>query len=212
MRFNTIDKTEEDLDKELLEKYRTTDDIEYLRRNVLHLRRCVTTNHKFQQRLLKLGQEVFDFEETRWIDCDTVLSKLEDYFFPPEKEVVDTPDYTNPFQDGLFDLQNPDDEDGEVFTKFDSGKAPLYLLAQFKEELGDVAHVLMSGAEKYGMDNWKKCDDSSRYYSAGLRHYFQYIDGEMLDEESGKPHAVHVIVNLLFSLYLDNKLKKESKE
>ena len=89
------------------------------------------------------------------------------------------------------------------FVKHDTGKAPLSLLAQFGYELSQVAHILDYGAKKYDKDNWKKCDDVSRYYDAALRHMLAYAGGEYSDPESDYPHAAHVITNMLFAMYLD---------
>ena len=56
----------------------------------------------------------------------------------------------------------------------------------------------MAGAEKYDRNNWKKLwgDQTVEVVMASLlRHAFAIQKGEMLDEESGLPHAAHIRCN-----------------
>lgn len=107
---------------------------------------------------------------------------------------------STPFRVGQ---SGPNEDVKKPFTKHDGAKPPLALLATFEKELGEVAHILSHGAEKYGMDNWKQCDDPSRYHSAAMRHMLSYANGEKVDKDSGKNHAAHAICSLLFSMYLE---------
>lgn len=95
----------------------------------------------------------------------------------------------------------------ETFTKADNGKLQWSLMPF--EQLEDVVRVLMKGAETYSKDNWKKCDDTTRYVDALERHVVSYIKGEKVDVKEkggdGLPHLAHAICNCLFLMYFDNK-------
>lgn len=91
------------------------------------------------------------------------------------------------------------------FTKFDKGKPkvslvdPLYLLG--------VAEVMTQGASVYGEDNWKLCEEPTRYLDALLRHTIKYWSGEKIDRDSGKSHLYHIGFNAMALDYFDSKLK-----
>ena len=72
-------------------------------------------------------------------------------------------------------------------------KAPLHLLPTYS--MRQTAHVLSLGAEKYGVYNWRESGGvkATTYSSAIMRHLFQYMDGEDIDEESGKSHLAHIM-------------------
>lgn len=90
------------------------------------------------------------------------------------------------------------------FKKNDKGKLQWSLMPF--EQLEDVVRVLMKGAEKYGKDNWKNCDDISRYEDALMRHVVSYNKGERNDPEDNLPHLAHAICNCLFLQYFDSKI------
>ena len=95
-----------------------------------------------------------------------------------------------------------------TFRKSDHGKPPLHYLAQFRGPLGDAAHLLHHGAQKYGDNkNWQRCPDVTRYHDALMRHAMAAADGEWLDKDSGLPHLAAVVVNALFIMGI-----KESSE
>lgn len=98
----------------------------------------------------------------------------------------------------------------EGFVKADSGKLQWSLLPF--EELKDVVRVLMLGAKKYTPDNWKKCDDVTRYKDALMRHVISYVSGDETDEESQLSHLAHAVCNCLFLMYFDNTKKIDIKE
>ena len=114
-------------------------------------------------------------------------------------------------------VQNPLELTGKLYTevassdfvKADSGKLQWSLLPF--EELKDVVKVLMLGAKKYSPDNWKKCNDVTRYKDALMRHVVSYISGDREDEESGLSHLAHAICNCLFLMWFDNTKEKEEK-
>jgi hypothetical protein len=93
------------------------------------------------------------------------------------------------------------------FVKADSGKLQWSLLPF--EELEDVVKVLMLGAKKYTPDNWKKCDDVTRYKDALMRHVISYVSGDTTDNESGLSHLAHAVCNCLFLMYFDSREKEK---
>lgn len=82
--------------------------------------------------------------------------------------------------------------------KFDSEKpavdlvCPSYILG--------TADVLTFGAKKYGRKNYLEGKGDAEYvarlYSAIQRHLLAFQMGELLDEESGKPHLFHASAGL----------------
>ena len=68
-----------------------------------------------------------------------------------------------------------------------------------------MGKVLTAGSQKYSDDNWKNCDDYTRYVGAAMRHMEAYRSGEYYDEETGLPHLAHMLTNIAFLLELDKK-------
>ena len=96
--------------------------------------------------------------------------------------------------------------------KLDGGKLN-YALVPWKA-MDEVVKVLMFGAAKYSVDNWKKVEDAKRrYLSAAYRHLNAVSEGEWLDSESGLPHAAHAVCCLIFILWFGEDVKDcEKKE
>lgn len=90
-----------------------------------------------------------------------------------------------------------------------SGHKPMYSLIEpaFKK---DMAEVLTIGAQKYALENWKKCPDKRLYVDALLRHTEAYLAGEYLDQETGKPHLAHAACNLMFLHWMEEDEKQSS--
>jgi hypothetical protein len=91
--------------------------------------------------------------------------------------------------------------------RFNEGKVDLSLLPT--EALRQEAMVWMSGEKKYGRDNWKSlwgADTMSVCLASALRHMLGMMDGELVDQESGLPHAAHVRCNMAMILeYMKNQ-------
>ena len=88
-----------------------------------------------------------------------------------------------------------------VATKDDKGKPKITLLdTRFVE---GMSKVMMYGlSKKYERDNWKKKMDPERLLDAMLRHAFDIAQGELIDPESGLPHAFHIACNaMMYSFY-----------
>tara|TARA_R110002153_G_scaffold268471_1_gene433240 strand:+ start:1608 stop:1892 length:285 start_codon:yes stop_codon:yes gene_type:complete len=92
--------------------------------------------------------------------------------------------------------------DEVVGMKFDDDK-PDYSLMPFGV-LDEVVRVLTYGANKYDRFNWEHIEDY-RYQAAAMRHISSYMQGEIVDSESGREHLAHAICNLIF---LMNKKRK----
>ena len=89
------------------------------------------------------------------------------------------------------------------FIKADEGKVmPSLVESPF---IMGMAKILTYGIRKYSKNNWKNCDDKSRYKDALLRHIYAYLDGEELDKETGESHLHHASCNLMFLDYFDRQ-------
>lgn len=89
----------------------------------------------------------------------------------------------------------------EAFVKDDSSKLRYGLIPP--AVLAEEAAVMTFGAQKYSPDNWRKCEDPSRYVDAALRHFEAWRGGEALDPESGLHHLAHARCCLAFLMELE---------
>jgi hypothetical protein len=85
-----------------------------------------------------------------------------------------------------------------TFQKADTGKPRFGLIPPMAE--WEVAQVLTHGGDKYGDENWRHCDNWSRYVDALGRHINAYRRGDQYDHETGRHHLAHAICCLLFLL------------
>lgn len=80
-------------------------------------------------------------------------------------------------------------------VKYDAGKAPIFKggLGYFPVAIEGVATVSGFGATKYAWNGWRYVPNGiDRYTDAMVRHLAAEAKGEVLDPESGLPHAWHV--------------------
>jgi deoxycytidylate deaminase len=89
----------------------------------------------------------------------------------------------------------------DEFLKFDHDKLRFDLVPPVAFEA--LAEVLTYGARKYKANNWKNCNDTSRYIAATYRHIEAYRKGEQYDPESGLSHLKHALTNIAFLLYFE---------
>lgn len=85
-------------------------------------------------------------------------------------------------------------------VKYDAGKAPIFKggLGYFPVAIEGVASVSGFGATKYAWDGWRYVPNGiDRYTDAMVRHLAAEAKGEVLDPESGLPHAWHTAWNAL---------------
>lgn len=95
----------------------------------------------------------------------------------------------------------------EEGKKYDKGKPQFSLL--IPEFLEEMANILTYGAEKYGRENWKLVEPTTRYVDARLRHALA-SDREQelaIDPDHGMSHEAAVAVNSMFIWW-----KKKQKE
>jgi len=88
-------------------------------------------------------------------------------------------------------------------VKADSGKLEWTLLPW--KSLREIVEVLMYGNCKYPCPsnaNWKKVEPD-RYKKALMRHVVAWLDGEKVDEETGKSHLAHAGCCILFLLWFE---------
>lgn len=96
--------------------------------------------------------------------------------------------------------------------KDDAGKAPIFKggLGYFPRAIAGVASVSNFGATKYAWGGWRHVDNGiDRYTDAMVRHLAAEAQGEVLDSESGLPHAWHVAWNALARAELIVSQEKE---
>ena len=86
--------------------------------------------------------------------------------------------------------------------RFNTGK-PKWGLVDFKS-LEVMVRVLEFGSAKYGEFNWQKGLDKREICESLLRHVFSYLNGELIDSESGISHIGHIQANSMFLEYMEN--------
>lgn len=83
---------------------------------------------------------------------------------------------------------------------------PRWSLVDFKS-LEPMVRVLEYGAKKYttpwasGEENWKKPMPKKAILDSAMRHLIAMMNGEEIDQESGLPHAWHLMCNAMFYSY-----------
>lgn len=78
--------------------------------------------------------------------------------------------------------------------------------------IAEMARVLAYGAQKYGVDNWKKAPESEArdiYLNALIRHVLAYAKGNEYNYEEGQYHLAQIAVNAMFLFYFDKYRKSE---
>lgn len=95
-------------------------------------------------------------------------------------------------------LMNDPARSGIHGDRFNSGKPKLSMLLDAPNALEGAARVLEYGEGKYARGNWLKGLPWTEILDSLLRHAKSFNAGEDLNEESGLPHADHMLVNALF--------------
>lgn len=89
--------------------------------------------------------------------------------------------------------------------RYNEGKPQLSYILQFGyQPCAEVADVMAMGAKKYARNNWKNGGPNASVEALSdclLRHTAKLLDGEEIDQESGKHHAAHIICNAFFILF-----------
>ena len=104
------------------------------------------------------------------------------------------------------------DKEVEKALRFNSNKPELNRIPM--DTLISVAKVLSISTKKYpdsedGSPNWSKLwgtDTINLCMNCSLRHMEAINRGELIDKESGQPHAAHIICNQMFIIrYMENE-------
>jgi len=163
-------------------------------------------------------------------DVPTIYAALQRAFCNTFKPFVDLPDFrdlnteTAPDHDPQKGVPMTSDLTGlaartsasasSLGLKFDSTK-PDYSLLDFPY-IESLIAVLTHGAAKYTRDNWKLFhpSDIPRFASAIMRHTAAILQGELIDPDSGLPHASHIAAEAMFIHHhsLSPKETAETKE
>lgn len=103
-----------------------------------------------------------------------------------------------------------------VGKKFDENKP--HVSAIPKDAVFEAGLALGYGAKKYGDDNYKHGLSVKRTLGAAIRHIYQYLDGEDLDDESKLSHLGHAMASVAMTIYnvknnpeFDDRFKKDKK-
>lgn len=106
--------------------------------------------------------------------------------------------------------------DNKGGTKNDGAKPDLTLIP--REAIEEMGKALTFGAKKYSRYNFREGMDISRPIAASLRHIYQFLDGEDVDEETNCVHLGNAMAGLAMALWLyknrpdcDNRYKKDKK-
>lgn len=94
--------------------------------------------------------------------------------------------------------------------RFNAGKEK-WGLVNF-EALKPMVQVLMYGAKKYEPRNWEKGLSKEEILESMLRHVFELLKGNLIDEESGLPHIGHIQCNALFYSYFTTVETKNARD
>ena len=95
------------------------------------------------------------------------------------------------------------------FAKADSGKIPISLVPP--EIVRACAAVRAYGRDKYHAPNNWVLVEKQRYIDAMMRHLLSYLEGDLIDEESGLPHLWHAACNMSFIIEMEKDNWEEIK-
>lgn len=90
-------------------------------------------------------------------------------------------------------------KDEKKALRYNDGKID-WSLVDFRS-LEPMVKVLMYGAKKYEIDNWKKGQDLKSLSSCLMRHLVAFMDGEDNDLESGESHLGHILCNAMIMVH-----------
>lgn len=71
----------------------------------------------------------------------------------------------------------------------------------------EASHILDMGLSKHGFETWKQID-SRTHLDCAMSHIGYWMDGQKLDNESGRSHLQHAFIRILFALA--NELASET--
>lgn len=83
------------------------------------------------------------------------------------------------------------------------------LISAFASMLLDLAIHYQKGAQKYGVDNWKKgCENGTgipaeSFFDSGVRHTLQFLSGA-----TDEPHHISAIWNFFGAIYMRDEMWK----
>lgn len=84
--------------------------------------------------------------------------------------------------------------------KENTGKPRLELLK--RSALEEMAFIREFGIAKYQNDTDWRLNPVEDYAGAALRHIYKFVDGELVDKESGYMHLAHAMVDLMLAIEL----------
>jgi len=85
-------------------------------------------------------------------------------------------------------------------VKADGAKPDLTLIP--REAIEEMGKALTAGAKKYSRYNYRDGMDITRPIAAALRHTYQFLDGEDIDEETQCIHLGNAMAGLAMAIWL----------
>ena len=132
-----------------------------------------------------IGWQVFDAKVGNYLHNGVFPLEYADYTARP-KEWPETDERISAI------AQNGGTGEHYEAVKHDAEKPMYNLLPPVAIDL--MAQVMTFGAKKYKPEGWRTVPDAiPRYQAALLRHSFSMLRGEVIDQESGLPHAAHAM-------------------
>jgi len=110
--------------------------------------------------------------------------------------------FDRPMPANVLDFAGEIDGGGVKNSMTDKENKPMMALVPRALILG-CAKVLTYGAMKYAPNNWRRGMRWGEPADALLRHFFAWLDGEDLDQESGLSHLSHCAANLAFLMHME---------
>ena len=99
----------------------------------------------------------------------------------------------------------PDFKARDYSAKSDQGKTdwsllPWRAIEKAAEIMTQAVAPKEEGGKGYGVASWKTVPGGYYRYSAALIRHFvrRFVYGEVIDQESGKPHMAHAVCNCMF--------------
>lgn len=144
---------------------------------------------------------------TYWKEVQMSKFKGDEEFFNPKGFKKSQKTVGELIAENEFTRKKADAFIKEHAERHNTGKVDLTLLPP--RALEELAKVLEFGANKYTRDGWKKGMPYSVCMASCMRHCFEILKGNWLDDESKLPHAAHAMCNLVFILEYYRAGKKD---
>lgn len=123
-------------------------------------------------------------------------------YYPFDEPVDPKTEHTEfHIMDAITNHDAPDVIRSITAVKYGDG---IFEVKSIAKMLLDLAIHYEKGAEKYGVDNWKKGIPKESFWDSGCRHTMQYLAGN-----TDEPHWIAAIWNMVGYLWDEQNFKQE---